>query len=174
MNLFNMRMALGIAACTLGVGLYSVPARAADDEQDVQPVFSMEIDPVRTLSISDPSLDFSPTAEELLAGWSPTQSTVVTVSSNTDWKVRISSSTAKWSPIGRNKPCGDLKWKKGAGTESALTTTPVAVDQGSSGVIDQDITVNFRVRLINSNTNQYDAPDLYSLTVIFDIGAQSS
>jgi hypothetical protein len=173
MNLSIIRLAF---ACGL-FGLCSVLccglAMAQDEEQEVEPQFTMEIGEVRTLSISDASIDFSPSPEDVLAGWSDPESTIITVSANDDWALKISASTAKWNPIGRNKPNTDLKWWVGSNPEAGLSTTPATVDQDSSGAMNEQITVNFRVRLINSNTNQFDRPDMYSLTVVFDIGAQS-
>jgi len=143
-----------IAALLVFIGL---PAWA-DSEDD--PDFYLSVPGVRALKLDRTSLQFTPGAQEMEAGWTQQQVLLARVSANVEWALKLSGTVEQWEGPW-DKPVGDIHWKCGGGGYTALTLTEAVAAEGGP-CNQQTVPLHFRIRLDWAN----DTPGEYTYSYI--------
>lgn len=115
----------------------------------------------------------TPTPADFDAGFNISTGPVLTVRSNSPWRLRMRGATAVWgatdtspgAPARTNKPVGDLRWSKTVGgTYTLLTTTDITLSNANATA--SNVTTLFY------RTNYawlLDTPGIYTMGVIFTL-----
>jgi len=148
-----------VAAFFLLVWCPAVNAEA-DDGSDM----SMRIPDVRLIEVDPDYIEFDPSLNDMVSGWTETRTITATVSANADWVLTIKGGSETWDgPY--MKPVSDIYWNLAGGDYVALGTQNSMITAGglSNGT---GYDISFRIQLDLSR----DLPgDYHYYDVIFEL-----
>jgi hypothetical protein len=102
------------------------PARAA---RDTESGFSIVVSEVRSITFNAESTFLTPTATELIRGWTQERMWDIEVSANAEWVLQVRGTESAWDGPWL-KPVGDIYWSYEGSEYLPLDTTPVEVCMG--------------------------------------------
>lgn len=125
---------------------------------------SMRIPDVRLIEVDPDYIEFDPSLNDMVNGWTETKTITATVSANADWVLTIKGGSETWEgPY--MKPVSDIFWNLAGGDYMALATQASLITAGglSNGT---GFDISFRIQLDLSR----DLPgDYHYYDVIFEL-----